>query len=65
MPKSQLYDASFELLHETDSAILVSDDDGKTKHWLPKSQIEYTERPTGGLVEVTMPMWLAKEKGIV
>lgn len=64
MPPRQLYDASFEFLHETDSAILVTDDGGKTKHWLPKSQIEF-ERLDNGLVEVTMPTWLAREKGIV
>lgn len=63
MSKSQLYDASFEFLHETPSAILVTDDGGKTKHWLPKSQIEYETR--GNVVEVTMPQWLAKEKGII
>lgn len=61
---TKLYDASFALLAETDKAIKVSDDGGKTEHWLPKSQIEYDERP-GGIVEVTMPYWLAKEKGIV
>lgn len=63
MPKPSLYDASFELLYETDSAILVSDD-GKTRHWLPKSQIEFEKLPNG-LVEVTMPLWLAREKEIV
>lgn len=64
MPPRELYDASFKLYHETDAAILVSDDDGETKHWLPKSQIEFEHRP-GGIVEVTMPLWLAREKEIV
>lgn len=64
MPKSQLYEASFELLAETDLAILVSDDGGTTKHWLPKSQIEFEKLPSG-LVEVTIPRWLAIEKEIV
>jgi hypothetical protein len=32
--------------------------------FLPKSQIEYVEIGTG-IVEVTMPEWLAKSKGLV
>lgn len=64
MSKSQLFDGAFELLRETEKAILVSDDGGKTQHWLPKSQIEFEMKGTR-TVEVTMPVWLAKEKGIV
>lgn len=64
MPPKQLYDASFEFLRETELAICVTDDGSKTTHWLPKSQIEYEMR-SNGVVEVTMPTWLAKEKGIV
>lgn len=60
MPPKQLFDGSFTLLRETEKAILVTEDGGKTKVWLPKSQIEYEIR--GSSVEVTMPLWLAKEK---
>lgn len=60
MPKRELWDATLKLVAETEKAILVTEDDGKTKHWLPKSQIEYEIK--GQLVEVTMPLWLAKEK---
>ena len=31
--------------------------------WLPKSQIEYA-RAAGDEVEVTLPQWLAEEKGL-
>lgn len=62
MPPKQLFDASFTLVAETDLAILVTEDGGKTKHWLPKSQIEY--EITGESVEVTLPVWLAREKGL-
>lgn len=64
MGRRELYDAAFELHAETEKAILVSDDGGKTKHWLPKSQIEFEKRDDGS-VEVTMPVWLAEEKEIV
>lgn len=56
----QLWDASFTLVAETEKAILVTEDGGKNKHWLPKSQIEYEIKGTS--VEVTMPVWLAQEK---
>lgn len=32
--------------------------------WLPKSQIEY-EKKSASIVVVSMPQWLAKEKGFV
>lgn len=56
-------------------AIRVSDDrdDAKAK-WLPKSQVEFVrggkrERSKQGIfievVTVTLPQWLAKEKGLI
>ena len=32
--------------------------------WLPRSQIEYVQVEPG-LVEVTLPEWLAKDKGLL
>jgi hypothetical protein len=64
MPKTQLYDASFEFVRETERAICVTEDGGKTEIWLPKSQIEY-DILRDGSVEVTMPVWLATEKKLV
>lgn len=61
--KSDLRDMSFIWHGETDKAIRVSED-GKTKEWLPKSQIEY-ERKSDGTVEVTLPIWLILEKGFI
>ena len=54
--------------YETDAAILVSDDDTDgSAVWLPKSKIQC---PAGGVqrhdvIEVTMPEWLAIEKGLI
>lgn len=61
MPKSELFDATFILLGETEKAIKVTED-GVTDHWLPKSQIEWEESQPAGSVSVTMPLWLAQEK---
>lgn len=63
MPRPKLFDASFMFIRETEKAICVTEDGGKTEHWLPKSQIEYDLRADNS-VEVTMPIWLASEKGL-
>ena len=70
MGNSDLVDLSPRLHAETKLAILVSDD-GVEKHavWLPRSQIEVVPGPgTGsasGIVLVTLPEWLATERGLV
>lgn len=33
--------------------------------WLPLSQIEVGEKDAGGTCEVSMPEWLAKDKGLI
>jgi hypothetical protein len=58
------------LHHETARAVLVSDEPGGEKIWLPLSQIEVeqTGRKTKSrlpLVTITIPQWLAEEKGLV
>ena len=65
MTKSDIIDLAMHLHAETASAIKVSDN-GEAKHavWLPKSQIEI-EKASGGNVCITLPEWLAIEKGLV
>ena len=58
---SNLVDIAVEFRHETPKAILVYD--GAKEVWLPKSQVEYEH--SGGGVIVTMPEWLAKDKGLI
>lgn len=63
--KSDLLDITVQLHHETAKAILVSDDGNKDNAvWLPLSQCE-VERKSGGIVIVTLPEWLATDKGLV
>lgn len=65
MSRSELTDVTMHLHHQTANAILVSDDGDKEKAiWLPKSQVEFTE-PKNNITEVTMPTWIAKEKGLI
>jgi hypothetical protein len=60
---NELLDITAVMLAETPKAILVGKlmDEDKTS-WLPKSQIEY--RVIGKFVEVTLPVWLAINKGL-
>lgn len=63
--KSDLVDIAVQVHHRTDKAILVSDDGDRDKAvWLPLSQIEIEERAKG-IVEVTLPEWLAMDKGLI
>jgi hypothetical protein len=59
---SDLIDVSAMLRGETDKAVRIFD--GTKEVWLPKSQVE-VERGTAGRVTVTMPFWLAHDKGLV
>lgn len=61
MPKPELVDIAVMLKHETKSAYLVND--GTQDVWLPKSQCEFAQLGNDGVV--TLPLWLAKEKGLI
>jgi len=66
--KSNLIDITVQLKHQTDLAILVTDD-GTNAIWLPKSQIEcdvdLDNADVGDTIEVTLPEWLALDKGLI
>ena len=66
--KSNLGDYDVQLHHETPGergAYLVSDDGDKDKAvWIPKSQCEIEPSPTGHGYVITLPEWLAIEKGL-
>ncbi len=63
--RSDLVDLALVLHHETEKAILVSDDGNReAAKWLPKSQVEIEPQP-GGTVIVTLPERVAIEKGLV
>lgn len=60
-------DLELHVHHETDAALLVSDDgveEGAV--WLPKSQIQFDEDiHAGDNWMLTLPVWLAKDKGLI
>lgn len=55
---------SMIIVHRTMKAVLVKDAEDAREIWLPLSQVEVTGGP-GTIGEVTMPEWLAIEKGLV
>ena len=56
---SVLVDLSGEVRGETEKAYRFYD--GKTTVWVPKSQVEWDEEEK----TMTMPVWLAQERGLV
>lgn len=64
---SDLVDLTLVIRDERPKAIAVTDDakPGCKWIWLPKSQVEIVAQGVGGVCQITMPEWLAKEKGLV
>lgn len=51
---------------DKDQAILVQLDDDSPKVWLPRSEVEIVYKPGSmNIATVTLPVWLAEEKGLV
>lgn len=67
MPKREIIDIAGCLHAETEKAILFSDTaDKKDAVWLPKSQVEFErDGSQERFVTVTLPEWLAKDKGLI
>lgn len=65
--RSDLIDIAGVIHHQTEKAILFSDDGDKDKAvWLPKSAIEVEQdQKKPSYVTVTMPERLAKDKGLL
>lgn len=60
-----LIDIDVQVLHETAEAVLVTDGVPDEAVWLPKSQVELCETGFGGIMTLTCPEWLAKDKGLL
>lgn len=64
MTNSLIIDVAVILRHQTALAVLV-DHGGKEPCWLPLSQIEVARNTDGKTHTVSLPQWLAEEKGMV
>jgi hypothetical protein len=67
--KSELVDLTLRIVRDKpiDRAILVQEDFGSEKVWLPRSEIEieYVGGQRSDTAKITMPEWLAIDKGLV
>lgn len=61
--KSDLVDLELIVVRHSALAVLVKDTELAEPVWLPKSQIEVDPGATG-VAWVTLPKWLAVEKGL-
>jgi hypothetical protein len=61
----ELIDIMVQKLHETDKAYLVTDSIPEQGVWIAKSQCELEESERKGLHILTLPEWLAQEKGLI
>ena len=62
---SDLVDLDGHVLHETEKAALVTLDVPENSVWLPKAKIELSETGVGGIMTLTLPEWLALDKGLI
>ena len=66
MGNSDIIDLDLIMCAETAAAILVAEaEDSLKASWLPKSQIEIERKAGSRIVTVTLPEWLAIDKGLV
>jgi hypothetical protein len=61
--RARLTDVTGIVRHRTERAILL-DHGGREPAWLPLAQVEVEPNPDGRTVTVTLPEWLATEKGM-
>ncbi|MEG6502524.1 MULTISPECIES: hypothetical protein [unclassified Desulfovibrio] len=62
-PEPEMFTIYGDITQETEDAILLTCNDDEV--WLPKSQIEYAGERGDIDIEVTLPDWLAEDKGLV
>ena len=64
---SDLIDLTLTIRAHRTKAIAVTDDAkvGAPWVWLPLSQIEIATEGVGGVAQITIPEWLAKDNGLI
>ena len=61
---SAIIDLTGIVRHQTDRAVLI-DTGGKATAWLPLALVDIAPNGDGRTVTVTLPEWLALEKGLI
>lgn len=65
--KSELIDVTMHVHPPGTSLAIRASNDGDDKNavWLPRSQIEMEPTSNPNIFEITMPTWLARDKGLI
>lgn len=63
--KSDIIDIDGAVEHRTQKAVLFHLGDKTKAVWLPLSQIEIAPTGVGGIFTVSLPEWLALDKGLI
>ena len=63
--KSNIIDIDVEVTARTEKAVLVHIGVKDNAVWLPLSQVEISPTGFGGIETVTLPEWLALDKGLI
>jgi hypothetical protein len=63
--KSNVIDIDVEVTARTAKAVLVHTGNKEEAAWLPLSQIEIEPSGVAGIETVTLPEWLALDKGLI
>lgn len=63
--KSDIIDIDGAIEARTDKAVLFHTGNKEEAAWLPLSQIEVDETGVPGIVTVSLPEWLATDKGLI
>ena len=63
--RSNVIDIDGAIEARTDRAVLFHTGDKEQAAWLPLSQIEVSETGIGGIYTVSLPEWLAEDKGLI
>lgn len=63
--RSDLIDIDVRLLQETERAVQVTLDTEKHGVWLTLSKVELSPTGKPGIYSLTLPKWLANERGLI
>ena len=62
--KSNIIDIEVLIIHLTEKAVLAAADETDEGVWLPLSQVEVDGDP-GSMGIISLPKWLAQDKGLI
>jgi len=63
--KSNIIDIDVEVTHRTEKAALVHTGNKEESVWVPFSQVEISPSGFAGIETLSLPEWLALEKGLI